>query len=251
MPPVIGIVPGHSTDQLSHGTFTRVTLTRNYVNAILAAGGLPVLLPPQDVSTDAILDLVDGLLLSGGSDLDPSLYGDVDVHPRTYGIDALRDRFEINLVRDAVARDLPLLCICRGIQVLNVALGGTLYQDIADQVGRAILHRQGEANIDPAEPSHSVRLAPESRLASLYGTTSLEVNSFHHQVIRDVAPPLVTVGESDDKLAEAVESPGNSFVIGVQWHPEMMFERHPEHAAPFTAFVEAARLANRPSYSMR
>jgi putative glutamine amidotransferase len=222
-----------------------VTLTRNYIDAILAAGGLPILLPAQDDHADAILDLVDGLLLSGGSDLDPALYGDTDVHPRTYGIDPLRDRFEIDLARGAVARDIPLLCICRGIQVLNVALGGTLYQDIADQVGRTILHRQGEAEIDPAEPSHRVRLDGNSRLGSIYGVTSVDVNSFHHQVIRKVATPLVTVGESEDGLAEAVEMPDRSFVCGIQWHPEMMFERHPEHAAPFAAFVEAASVAQR------
>jgi putative glutamine amidotransferase len=215
------------------------------VDAILAAGGLPILLPAQDDHADAILDLVDGLLLSGGSDLDPTLYGDMDVHPRTYGIDPLRDRFEMELARGAITRDIPLLCICRGIQVLNVALGGTLYQDIADQVGRTVLHRQGEAEIEPAEPSHRVRLNGNSRLGSVYGMTSVEVNSFHHQVIRQVAPPLVTVGESEDGLAEAVEMPDRSFVCGVQWHPEMMFERHPEHAAPFAAFVEAARAAKR------
>jgi putative glutamine amidotransferase len=245
MVPIIGIIPGQSTDQLGHGVVQRVTLPRNYVDAILAAGGLPILLPAQDNQADAILDLVDGLLLSGGADLDPVLYGDTDVHPRTYGVDALRDRFEIELTKGAIARDLPLLCICRGIQVLNVALGGTLYQDIADQVGHQILHRQGEAGIESAEPSHRVHLAADSHLASIYGRTSLDVNSFHHQVIRQVASPLVVAAQSEDGLAEAVEMPDRSFVCGVQWHPEMMFERHPEHAAPFAAFVEATKAAKR------
>lgn len=135
MKPVIGITPSLTRDTLAHGTFDRYVLATNYVNAVLAAGGIPIILPPQDDHSLPLLDRLDGLLLSGGADVEPSVYGERTAHPTTYGVSPLRDRFEFALLREALDRDLPVLCICRGIQVLNVVLGGTLFQDVADQYG--------------------------------------------------------------------------------------------------------------------
>src|SRR5690606_3478125 len=127
-----------------------------YSEAVLQAGGLPIILPPQDGTIAQLLDLVDGLIFSGGADIDPARYGESDVHPMTYDISDERDRFEIELLKGAVERDMPVLCICRGIQVLNVALGGSLIQHIDDQVDRALPHRQHEVGIMGSDSSHDV-----------------------------------------------------------------------------------------------
>jgi putative glutamine amidotransferase len=243
MKPVIGITPSLMRDTQPHGIFERYLVSANYPNAVLAAGGIPVVLPPQDDHEGALLDRLDGLLLSGGADIDPAVYGDSEVHPTTYDISPLRDRFEFALLREALDRDLPILCICRGIQVLNVGLGGTLYQDIADQYGRELLHRQQEAGIEAAEPGHSVTATDGGLLAEVYDTDTIATNSFHHQAVKTVAPDLVVEARSGDGLVEAVSLPGRSFVLGVQWHPEMMFERHPAHLEPFNALTAAARAA--------
>jgi putative glutamine amidotransferase len=240
MKPVIGITPSLMRDTQPHGVFERYLLSANYPNAILAAGGIPVVLPPQDGHASALLDRLDGLLLSGGADIDPAQYGDTEVHPTTYDISPLRDRFEFVLLRDALDRDLPILCICRGIQVLNVGLGGTLYQDIAEQCGGDVLHRQQEAGIEAAEPGHTVAATDGGLLAEVYGTASIATNSFHHQAVKAVAPDLAVEAQSDDGLVEAVSLPGRSFVLGVQWHPEMMFDRHEEHLRPFERLVSVA-----------
>jgi putative glutamine amidotransferase len=240
MKPVIGITPSLMRDVQPHGVFERSLLSANYTNAVLAAGGIPVILPPQDDHASALLDRLDGLLLSGGADIDPTVYGDTEVHPTTYDISPLRDRFEFALLREALERDLPILCICRGIQVLNVGLGGTLYQDIADQYSREVLHRQQEAGIEAAEPGHSVAATEDGLLAEVYGANSIATNSFHHQAVKGVAPDLRVEARSDDGLVEAVSLPGRSFVLGVQWHPEMMFERHDEHLRPFERLVSVA-----------
>jgi putative glutamine amidotransferase len=207
-------------------------------------------LPPQDDNIEAILELVDGLLFSGGADIDPTRYGDTHVHPKTYDIHPLRDRFEIDLIRGAIEKDIPVFCICRGIQVLNVACGGTLYQDVPDQFDAVIPHRQQEAGFEHHEPSHKVEPEAESLLAMTYGSDSIPVNSYHHQAVKDLAPGLRVGGRAEDGLIEAVEHPGRHFVLGVQWHPEMMFHEHAEHLAPFKQLVEAAaarRLAGAPA----
>ncbi|MGH2561650.1 MAG: gamma-glutamyl-gamma-aminobutyrate hydrolase family protein [Thermomicrobiales bacterium] len=241
MKPVIGITPSVSIDQLSHGTFERLILSRNYVESVAAAGAIPIILPLQDDHAAPLLDLVDGVILSGGADVEPALYGDSEVHPTTYGVSPLRDRFEIELVHAAIERDMPMLCICRGIQVLNVALGGTLIQDVADQYGKTIEHRQQDAGIDSAEPGHRVQAESGGHLEALFGTTDIPVNSFHHQAIRDPAPGLRIEGCADDGLIEAVSVPTASFAIGLQWHPEGMCQRYELQRRPFLALVEAAR----------
>lgn len=240
--PVIGITPSPSTDTFPHGTFERYALAKTYARAVEQAGGLPLVLVPVRDAISQVMQLVDGLLLSGGGDIRPSRYGDEEVHPETYGIDDERDEFELALVRAALERDLPVLCICRGIQVLNVALGGTLIQDIGDQHGRAIEHRQQRCGIAASEPSHEVEVVAGSLLHEVYGAGRVAVNSFHHQAVKALGRGLSVIGRAPDGIVEAVELRGHRFVLGVQWHPEMMFAEHEEHCAPFQALVEAARV---------
>jgi putative glutamine amidotransferase len=240
MKPIIGITPSPSEDQFSHGLFYRYALSSNYSEAIEAAGGVPLIIPPQHGNIEEILSTVDGLLLSGGGDLNPQRYGDNSVHETTYGIHELRDELEIELTKGAIARDLPVFCICRGIQVLNVALGGTLYQDIADQYSDQIQHRQHENGIQASEPSHEVTAVRDSLLGDVYGAESIQTNSFHHQGLKEVSPELRTVGTAPDGVVEAVERPASTWMLGVQWHPEMMFKAHGEHLKPFVGLVKAA-----------
>ena len=238
--PVIGITSSQFIDTASHGVFPRHSISKAYSEAVYKAGGTPVILPFFGDLAANMLDLIDGLILTGGADIDPARFGDDEVHPKTYDILPDRDEAEIELTRGALARDLPILGICRGIQVLNVAMGGTLYQDVPDQFSAEIEHRQHEEAIPADEAGHTVTVEPGSLLERTYGEESIPVNSFHHQAVKDVAPGLVATGASEDGLIEAVESPDRAFVLGVQWHPELMFARHERHVAPFAALVEAA-----------
>ena len=240
MKPVIGITPSVQMDELAHGTFRRYVLSAPYVRAVEKAGGLPLTLPPQE-DVASLLDIVDGVLLSGGPDVDPARYGDNTVHDQTYGVDAERDQFEIDLFAAAVRRDIPVLGICRGIQVINVALGGTLLQDVpSDHPGaREVGHRQHERGLESSEIGHEVSVCAAD-LLPIFASKRPGVNSFHHQAIRDLAPGLAAVAHSPDGLIEAVAMPGNMSVFGVQWHPELMFEHHPEHLAPFRRLVDLA-----------
>jgi len=240
MKPIIGITPSPSEDEFSHGLFYRYALSSNYTEAIEAAGGVPLIIPPQHDNIEEILSVVDGLLLSGGGDIDPALYGDDSVHEKTYGIHEGRDTLEMALTNGAIARDLPTLCICRGIQVLNVALGGNLIQDIADQYSDEIQHRQHEKGIAASEPSHEVRAERDSLLGDVYESESLQTNSFHHQGLKDISPELRAIGTAADGVVESVERPASTWMLGVQWHPEMMFKAHPEHLKPFVGLVKAA-----------
>lgn len=238
--PIIGITPSPMDDTQSHGSFTRYAAATTYTEAIEAAGGVPIVIPPQIGNIEEILGVVDGLLLSGGGDIDPQRYGDSEMHETTYGIHGLRDELELALVRAAVERDIPMLCICRGIQILNVALGGTLIQDVPDQYSTQVEHAQQNAGVTKEDPSHVVNATPGSLLEQTYGTTTIEVNSFHHQAIKEVAPELQINGLAADEVVESVNRPGNAWILGVQWHPEMMFRAHPEHLKPFAALVEQA-----------
>ena len=185
------------------------------------------------------LDRVDGLLLSGGPDVDPGLYGQ-SPHPTTE-VDRDRDTFEIPLTRQAVARDVPLFAICRGVQVLNVAAGGTLVQDIPSAVATKLDHRIREPKDAPA---HAVRITPDTVLAASLGATrqidTCTVNSRHHQAVERVAPFFVVSAVSTDGIVEGIERPDSHFCVGVQWHPEN-FWRTGEFDGLFEAFVRAAR----------
>jgi putative glutamine amidotransferase len=186
-----------------------------YVDAVRVAGGVPIVLPPVEGET-AGLDVVAGLILPGGGDVDPAHYGG-DRHDANYGISQERDRFELALARAAIVRpSLPLLCVCRGMQLVNVALGGDLIAHIPDQFGTSVVHRAPQLKAVP----HDVRLDPQSRLARVLGETELTVQSVHHQAVGRLGDGLRAVAWSEDGLVEAVESDRHGFLIGVQWHPE-------------------------------
>ena len=242
--PLIGITPSVSVDTLAHGTFERYVLNSAYANAIIASGGIPVALPYMDTGAEVLLDRLDGLVLSGGGDVEPARFGADSIHPETYGILPARDQFELDLVHQALRRDMPVLGICRGIQVLNVALGGTLVQDIANQheSSTPLGHRQQAEGIAANQPGHTVTLAAGSLLHDLVGHTSLPVNSFHHQAIDRLAAGLEAIAVSDDGIIEAVVLPDHRFVLGVQWHPELMFADHRVQLLWFEALVSAARI---------
>lgn len=206
----------------------RTGVNAAYVRAVLRAGGVPLILPPLLGSTRnaEVLDAIDGLLLSGGEDVDPAKYGH-PAHPRLERVDPIRDEFELSIFRDARARGVPVLAICRGIQLVNVALGGSLWQDIPSERPGALTHNAATARDDR---THPVEIVPGSRLAAALGTTRCEVNSFHHQSIRDLAPGLVVTATAPDGEIEGVEGPaGAPWLLAVQWHPE---EFHGHDAAP-------------------
>lgn len=215
-------------------------LMTSYVQAIETAGGIPLLIP-LSVDEDAleiILDRLDGLVLPGGGDIDPKHYQG-SWHPQLRDIDADRDRVEIFLARKAVEMGKPLLAICRGHQVLNVALGGTMYEDIASQMPAAIKHdyfMEGPRTHLP----HAVAVQPSSRLAHILGGNSARVNSLHHQGVRDLAPSLVATAVAPDGLVEGVEIPDHPFAVGVQWHPENLVDNDSAMLALFKAHVAAA-----------
>ncbi len=238
--PIIGITPSPTVREMPHGAFDQFSLSDTYTTAVEAAGGVPIILPPQAGNLEELLGILDGVIISGGGDIDPSAYGDTDVHPKTGGIHAGRDALELGLIPLAIERKVPMLCICRGIQALNVACNGTLYQDVADQYGDSLEHRQQTAQISREHPSHRVTAQPGSLLASVYGTTEIQVNSFHHQGINKLGDGLIATGVSDDDLIEGVELPDHPWLLGVQWHPEMMYAAHAEHLKPFEALVVAA-----------
>jgi len=218
--PVIGICTALERAQWTVWDQEAYLLPRAYVDAIQAAGGLALLLPPDEQlerDPDEVLDLLDGLILAGGADVDPAVYG-ADAHPETHGTRAERDTFEVALARRALERDLPFLGICRGMQVMNVALGGTLIQHLPESHGHHE-HRRVPGSFDGAE--HDVRLAAGSLAARAAGEEHHETRSHHHQGVDRIGEGLQVSGWSElDELPEAVELADRRFALGVQWHPE-------------------------------
>ncbi len=198
------------------------TLPVEYVACVRRAGGIPVLVPPGEPQVEALLGRLDGVVLAGGGDICPSCYGGVQ-HVTVYNVDSARDQMELALAMAVIERDVPTLAICRGIQIVNVALGGTLHPHLPDVVGEDILHRA-----PPRKPiPHAVRVFGSSRLASIMATANVEPMSWHHQALRDVAPGLDVVAEAPDGVIEAVEMAGHRWLVGVQWHPELTAEKDP------------------------
>ena len=242
MRPRIGITSWHRSDPDKLERWEAVRDT--YTGAIRAAGGLPFILPIADGDPGAIdgyLAAVDGLLFTGGEDIAPAYYGEAR-DERCQEPDPERDLFEIHLARAAVERRVPTLGICRGLQVINVAAGGTLYQDIACRPDTRAYHSASPAN--RGRPIHAVRLVPGSRLCAIMGVAESQVTSTHHQFVKDLAPGFRVGAESvEDGIVEGIEGPGQSFLVGVQWHPERMYKERAEHLALFRALVEAAENA--------
>ncbi len=208
---------------------------RNYSQALAAAGGLPTMVAVLDPQlAEAYAASSDALLLTGGADVDPELFGAAP-HPDLGSVDERRDAFEIALYRAFRARGKPVLGICRGHQVINVAEGGTLHQHIP-ALPEAWQHDQHDLR---GTPLHTISLAPGSRLANAFGATKVRANSYHHQAIDVVGAGLIAVAHAGDGLVEAVEERSGSWVLGVQWHPEMAYRDHPEHAAPFRLLLDA------------
>jgi putative glutamine amidotransferase len=238
--PVIGVSTGLRPIEGPFGTQPTHAVSELYSAAVEHAGGIPVVLPalpPGDVP--ALVERLDGLVLTGGGDVDPELHGR-SRHESLANVDVRRDRFEIRLVHEARDVRLPVLAVCRGAQVVNVALGGDLVVDIPSEVSGAVPHRRREVG-DPVA-THAVRLAPDSCLARLLGTTGVVVTSSHHQAARTVGSGLRAVGWSDDGVVEAVEHQDADWtLLAVQWHPEL---RDPDNEAswrPFEGVVDAAR----------
>ncbi|HEY2434042.1 MAG TPA: gamma-glutamyl-gamma-aminobutyrate hydrolase family protein [Vicinamibacterales bacterium] len=210
----------------------------DYLESVRKAGAEPVVLRNDD-DPSAVLDRVDGILLSGGLDVDPARYGETP-HPTTEAAPD-RDAFELPLAREAVRRNVPLFAICRGVQVLNVAEGGTLVQDLPSAARTDLNHAVNEPKTDH---THAIAIASGTRLAAALGgiapNDTCPVNSRHHQAVGAVAPGFVVSATSPDGVVEAIERPASTFCVGVQWHPEN-FWRTGEFAGLFTAFVAAAR----------
>ena len=198
----------------------RFGINQSYVRALVAAGCAPVLIPllDDDERLHAIYERLDGIVFPGGADVAPGEYGEEPIDDLNV-VEALRDRTELMLARWAVADDLPVLGICRGQQVLNVALGGSLWQDLRHQGVTPVEHSDADGRARTAL-MHRVRLDPASRLAQLIDETDIAVNSLHHQAVKTIAPLLRVTGKSEDGVIEAIESPERSFLIAVQWHPE-------------------------------
>jgi putative glutamine amidotransferase len=235
MKPLIGVTtselrPSGAGTLRRHGEppHAEMALGMTYLRAIEAAGGMPVVLPPLG-DADAYLERLDAVCLSGGPDLDPEAYGVAERHPELGPTEPGLDAFELELARAADERGLPLLGICRGVQALNVARGGTLHQ-----------HLPGHRQTEPASATtHTVHVEPGTRLAGLVGSEILRVNSFHHQAVERLGRGLESVAHAADGTVEAVEARGARFVVGVQWHVEGLVGM-PRHAALFEGLVAAA-----------
>ena len=246
MAPIIGITGTLKEDvdtvaERPLGKFVRTDL--DYVEGVAEAGGAPVVLPPvgDERAAGALVQSLDGLLLSGGSDLDPGYYGE-EPTPELGVTLPERDAFEMALVGLALRRGIPVFGICRGMQVLNVALGGTLYQDLPSQWdGNVLKHRQA---IHKWQPTHEVEVREGSYIAEVMGREVVKVNSYHHQGIKDLAEGLVATGRSTDGVVEAVEAKEFSerWLLGVQWHAEAMRGAGPQQKSLFQAHVSAAEI---------
>ena len=234
--PVIGL----TLDREPPGGYSKThhwyALRENYCTAVVAAGGLPVLLPHEPDEATAYLALIDGLVVTGGAfDVDPALFGATTRHSSVTTKDR-RPAFELAVTRGAVSADKPVFGICGGQQLLNVALGGTLIQHIPDEVANALAHEQPNPRTGAG---HTVRVTPGTLLHRITNASELPVNSAHHQAVKDVAPGLVVDAVAPDGVIEGIEAAGRRFLIGVQWHPEYAISDGDRRL--FAAFIEACR----------
>jgi putative glutamine amidotransferase len=240
--PLIGITTSVTPDGDTGASPPRAHLNRAYVVAVQQAGGVPVLLPPylDGRTREALWSRLDGLVLTGGGDLDPARFGERR-HETVEGVSDTRDAMELEVTRRALDEAVPLFAICRGVQVLNVALGGSLHQHIPDAYpASAIAHGQTAPR---SQPTHAVKVMGEgTRLGAILGALELEVNSFHHQAVKRPGRGLREVAWAPDGVIEGVELPdARALAIGVQWHPEDLVGHDPAARGLFRALVEAAQ----------
>ncbi len=213
----------------------RFPLPGEYVDSVRRGGGIPLLIPPGEKRIDALLAILDGVILAGGGDLDPAHYGG-GTHESVYMLDAERDNGEMALAKRVIDYNIPTLGICRGAQVINVVLGGTLYIHLPDVVGETVVHR-----LPPREPTtHPVRVCADSRLGRILGREDFLAASWHHQAIRDPAAGLEVVAHAPDGTIEAVEMPAHPWLIAVQWHPELTSATDPVQQKLFYTFIQEA-----------
>ena len=233
--PIVGITLD-SEQPGGYSKFPWYAVRENYCNAIAQAGGLPVPLPHEPDIAESYLDTIDALVITGGAfDVDPSLFGDTTRHETVITKDRRTD-FETAVTRGAIDRDMPVLGICGGQQLLNVVLGGTLIQHIPDEIKGALAHEQPNPR---DEPGHDIKVTVGTLLYKIIGTETMSVNSAHHQAVRTTGKGIVIDAVAPDGVIEGIELPGKRFCLGVQWHPE--FSIDPGDSKIFHAFIAAAR----------
>ncbi|NKB19785.1 MAG: gamma-glutamyl-gamma-aminobutyrate hydrolase family protein [Alphaproteobacteria bacterium] len=232
--PVIGITLD-SEQPGGYSKFPWYAVRENYCDAVADAGGLPVPLPHQPEIADTYLNMIDGLVITGGAfDVDPVLFGDKTRHKTVVTKDRRTD-FELAVTKGAIDQDMPVLGICGGQQLLNVVLGGTLIQHIPDEIENALAHEQPNPR---DEPGHDITVETNTLLHQITGAKKMSVNSAHHQAVKTIADPAIINATAPDGVIEGIELPGKRFCLGVQWHPE--FSIDPGDRRIFDAFIDAA-----------
>jgi len=216
------------------------SLPAEYVESVRRAGGIPVLMPPGEPRLHEWFETIDGLILAGGCDVEPSLYGGAG-HETVRVVDPDRDQDEVALAHQSVETGLPTLAVCRGMQVLNVAFGGDLHAHIPAAFPSAMEHRQVVSETENKPLPHEIVLDPGSRLAGVMQSSRFQAPSMHHQAIDEVGDGLVVVGHAPDGVIEAIEMPEHPWLLAMQWHPELAAAEQPEHQRPFDALVQAAQ----------
>jgi putative glutamine amidotransferase len=248
MKPIIGICANYSSND-QHGSIEGLGLPKqewqlladDYILAIENAGGIPLIIPVTQNSESLIeiIDLLDGVLFTGGSDIDPQFYNELPKEGLSV-IEPKRDAHELNLARKVLKdTDIPLLGICRGIQILNVVDGGTIYQDLKNEWISDMNHTVLKA--PKYHPTHDVKILEDSRLSKIFDATDILVNSFNHQAVKTLGSSFEATMKAPDGLIEGIEMPGERFVVAVQWHPEMMIEKYPYYNKLFEAFVNECK----------
>jgi putative glutamine amidotransferase len=233
--PIVGITLD-SEQPGGYSKFPWYAVRENYCGAIAQAGGLPVPLPHEPDIAESYLDTIDALVITGGAfDVDPSLFGDTTRHETVITKDRRTD-FEIAVTSGAIERDMPVLGICGGQQLLNVVLGGTLIQHIPDEIKGALAHEQPNPR---DQPGHAIKVTPGTLLHKITGTETMSVNSAHHQAVRTIGKGIVIDAVAPDGVIEGIEAPGKRFCLGVQWHPEFTID--PGDAKILRAFIDVAR----------
>lgn len=240
MKPLIGVTTNYIISQEGITTGQeRYFLVSNYVKVIEQSKGSCILYPhTHDTETfERYLDLVDGIILTGGIDINPMFYGEEPMEKLGY-FNTKKDFFEVELTKKAIQRGIPILGIDRGLQVINVAMGGTLYQDLSYRDGEHLKHFQSSIM---SEKSHSVSIEPHSELREIFGQDKIFVNSFHHQSVKELGKNLEATAKASDGVIEAIEYTGGSFAMGVQWQPEFMFQEYEEQKKIFEFFIEKCK----------